>query len=46
MRNRVFIFFYVNNIILSNYPNKRTAVDKVVEELQKKYTLTRGESLK
>jgi uncharacterized protein YlxP (DUF503 family) len=47
MRNRVFIFFYVNNnIILSNYSNKRAVVDKAVEELQKKYTLTRGESLK
>jgi hypothetical protein len=46
IRNRVFIFFYVNNIILSNYPNKRAAADKAVEELQKKYTLTRGEPLK
>jgi len=46
IRNRVFIFFYVNNIILSNYLDKRELADKAVEELQKKYTLTRGEPLK
>jgi hypothetical protein len=46
IRDGVFIFFYVNNIILSNYPNKRAAADKAVEELRKKYTLTREEPLK
>jgi hypothetical protein len=46
IRNRVFIFFYINNIILSNYSNKRAVADKAVEELQKKYTLTRKELLK
>ena len=45
-RSRVFIFFYVDNIILSNHPNRREAADKAVEELKKKYTLTRGEPLK
>ena len=46
IRDGVFIFFYVNNIILSNYLDKRELADKAVEELRKKYTLTRGESLK
>jgi len=45
-RNRVFIFFYVNDIILSNHPDRQEAADKVVEELKKKYTLTRREPLK
>ena len=46
IRDRVFIFFYINNIILGNHPNKRAAADKAVEELRKKYALTRGEPLK
>jgi hypothetical protein len=46
IRDGVFIFFYVDDIILGNHPNKRAAADKAVEELQKKYTLTRGEPLK
>ncbi|KAI1667990.1 polyprotein [Pyrenophora tritici-repentis] len=46
IRDGVFIFFYVDNIILGNHPNKRASADKAVEELRKKYTLTRGEPLK
>jgi hypothetical protein len=46
IRDGVFIFFYVDDIILGNYPNKRAAADKAVEELRKKYTLTGGEPLK
>lgn len=46
IRDGVFIFFYVNNIILSNHPNKRASADRAVEELRKKYTLTGGEPLK
>ena len=45
-RNGVFIFFYIDDIILSNHPDRREAADKAVEELKKKYTLTRGEPLK
>jgi hypothetical protein len=44
--DRVFIFFYVDDIILGNHPNKQQAADKAVEELKKNYTLTRGEPLK
>ena len=46
IRDRVFIFFYVDDIILGNHPNKQASADKAVEELRKKYTLTRGELLK
>jgi hypothetical protein len=45
-RNGVFIFFYVDDIILGNHPDRREAADKAVEELKKKYTLTGGEPLK
>ncbi|KAK1920224.1 hypothetical protein P3342_002520 [Pyrenophora teres f. teres] len=46
IRDGVFIFFYVNDIILGNHLDKRQAADKAVEELRKKYTLTGGEPLK
>jgi hypothetical protein len=46
IRDGVFIFFYVDDIILGNHPDKRAAADKAVEELRKKYTLTGGEPLK
>ncbi|KAK1913112.1 hypothetical protein P3342_005048 [Pyrenophora teres f. teres] len=39
IRDGVFIFFYVDDIILGNHPDKREAADKAVEELRKKYTL-------
>ncbi|KAK1912636.1 hypothetical protein P3342_004572 [Pyrenophora teres f. teres] len=41
IRDRVFIFFYVDNIILGNHPDKREAADKAVEGLRKKYTYRR-----
>jgi hypothetical protein len=46
IRDGVFLFFYVDDIILGNHPNKRASADKAVEELRKKYTLTGGEPLK
>ncbi|KAK1910416.1 hypothetical protein P3342_008295 [Pyrenophora teres f. teres] len=46
IRDGVFIFFYVDDIILGNYLDKREVADKAVEELRKKYTLTGGEPLK
>jgi hypothetical protein len=45
-RDGVFVFFYVDDIILGNHPSKREAADKAVEELKEKYTLTGGEPLK
>ncbi|KAK1912695.1 hypothetical protein P3342_004631 [Pyrenophora teres f. teres] len=41
IRDGVFIFFYVDDIILGNHPDKREAADKAVEELRKKYTYRR-----
>lgn len=45
-RDGVFIFFYVDDIILGNRPGKRDAADAAMEELKKKYSITGGDQVK
>jgi hypothetical protein len=46
LKDRVFLFFYVDNIILRYPKNKELSAYSIVQKLQTKYTLTRGEDLK
>jgi hypothetical protein len=46
LKDRVFLFFYVDDIILRYLKNKELLAYSIVQELQTKYTLTRGEDLK
>jgi hypothetical protein len=46
LKDRVFLFFYVDDIILRYLKNKEHLANAIVQELQTKYTLTRREDLK
>jgi hypothetical protein len=46
LKDRVFLFFYVDDIILGYPKNKELLAYLIIQELQTKYTLTRGEDLK
>jgi hypothetical protein len=46
IRDGVFIFFYVDDIILAYHPEKREPAERAVEDLKKKYSLTGGKDLK
>jgi hypothetical protein len=46
VKDRVFIFFYIDNIIF-RYPKiKEHLAYSIIQDLQTKYTLTGGEDLK
>jgi hypothetical protein len=45
-RDGVFIFFYVDDIILGNHLSRREAADNAINEIKMRYTLTGGEELK
>jgi hypothetical protein len=45
IRDGVFIFFYVDDIVLAYHKRHKEAARKVEEELRKRYTLTGGEDL-
>ena len=45
IRDGVFIFFYVDDIILAYYERHKEAAWKVEEELIQRYTLTGGKDL-
>jgi hypothetical protein len=46
LKDGVFLFFYVDDIILGYPKNKELSAYSIVQELQTKYTLTGGEDLK
>jgi hypothetical protein len=46
LKDGVFLFFYVDDIILGYPKNKEYLANAIVQELQTKYTLTGGEDLK
>jgi hypothetical protein len=46
IKDRVFIFFYVDNIIFGYPKNKEHLAYSIIQGLQTKYTLIGGEDLK
>jgi hypothetical protein len=46
IKDRVFIFFYVDDIIFGYPKNKEHLAYSIIQDLQTKYTLTGGEDLK
>jgi hypothetical protein len=45
IKNRILLFFYVENIIIAYYKNKLNDATKAVNMLKEKYTITRGDNL-
>jgi hypothetical protein len=45
IKDRILLFFYIDNIIIVYYKNKLNAATRVVNILKEKYTITRGDNL-
>jgi hypothetical protein len=45
IRKGVFVFFYVDNIIVIYSKNRKSEAQSVVEEIKQKYSITGGEDL-
>jgi hypothetical protein len=45
IKDRIILFFYVDNIIVAYYKKNLAAATKAVDMLKEKYTLTRGDDL-
>jgi hypothetical protein len=45
IKDRIIVFFHVDNIIVVYYKDKLTAATKAVNMLKEKYTITRGDNL-
>jgi hypothetical protein len=45
IKDRILLFFYVDNIVIGYYKNKLNAATKAVNMLREKYTITREDNL-
>jgi hypothetical protein len=45
IKDRILLFFYVDDIIVVYYKNKLNAATKAVNMLKERYTITRGDNL-
>jgi hypothetical protein len=45
VKDRIILFFYIDNIIIAYYKEKLAAATKAVNILKEKYTITRGDNL-